>query len=168
MDPVDQIKAKLHLKPHPMEGGYFVETYRSDVSIPEIFLPEKYKGRRSLSTAIYYLLSPESCSRIHRLNSDEIFHFYSGDPVEMLLMFPDGSTKLVILGNEIVNGMSPQVFIPGGVWQGAMLRPGGRYALLGTTVSPGFDYADYELGIRKYLIGAYPLRKELIISLTAG
>lgn len=162
----DQIITLLNLKPHPEEGGYFVETYRSSETISEKALPSHYKGARPFGTAIYYLLTPETFSSIHRLQSDEIFHFYIGDPIEMPQLFPDGSGKVLILGSDILNGMQPQVFVPRGIWQGAKLLKGGKYALLGTTVSPGFELADYEFGRRDELVKSYPKFQELIIALT--
>ena len=162
----DQIIALLNLTPHPKEGGYFRETYRSSEATLERALPSRYKGMRSFATAIYYLLTPETFSAIHRLQSDEIFHFYLGDPVEMLQLWPDGSGKLIILGSDILRGMRPQVAVPRGVWQGARLRNGGKLALLGTTVSPGFEFADYESGHRDELIKSYPRFREWIIALT--
>jgi predicted cupin superfamily sugar epimerase len=162
----DQIKTLLNLKPHPEEGGYFVETYRSTENIPEQALPDRYKDIRSYGTAIYYLLTPETFSGMHRLRSDEIFHFYLGDPVEMLQLWPDGSGRTLILGSDILNGMQPQVIVPRGIWQGAKLLLGGRFALLGTTVSPGFEFVDYETGKRDVLLGSYPQFRDLIIALT--
>jgi predicted cupin superfamily sugar epimerase len=103
---------------------------------------------------------------MHRLWSDEIFHFYSGDPVEMLQLSPDGSGRVAILGSDILNGMQPQAVVGRGVWQGARLLKGGKFALLGTTVSPGFEFADYESGHRDELIKSYPQFRELIIALT--
>lgn len=163
---IDQIINILNLKPHPEEGGYFVETYRSTENIPEEASPNRYKGIRSHSTAIYYLLTPETFSAIHRLQSDEIFHFYLGDPAEMLQLWPDGSGRMVILGSDILNGMQPQLIVPRGVWQGSRLLKGGRFALLGTTVSPGFEFTDYVTGQRKDLVKSYPQFEDLIISLT--
>lgn len=162
----DQIKNIFNLKPHSEEGGYFIETYRSLESIPEEALPDRYKGFRSYATAIYYLLTPETFSLIHRLQSDEIFHFYLGDPVEMLQLFPDGSGRILILGSDILNGMKPQATVPRGVWQGARLFHGSRFALLGTTVSPGFDYKDYESGRRDVLLKSFPEFRDWIIALT--
>jgi len=162
----DKIIALLNLKPHPEEGGYFVETYRSSETISEKALPSRYKGVRSFGTAIYYLLTPETFSTMHRLQSDEIFHFYLGAPVEMLQLWPDGSGRILILGTDIMNGMKPQVVIPKGVWQGARLFKDGKFALLGTTVSPGFDFSDYEFGHRDELVKSYPKFRELIIALT--
>ncbi len=162
----DQIISLLNMKPLPSEGGYFVETYRSSDSIPEMALPSRYRGMRSLGTAIYYLLTPESFSAIHRLRSDEIFHFYLGDPVEMLQLWPDGTGRIVMLGPDLLNGMRPQVIVPKGVWQGARLRKNGKWALLGTTVSPGFEFADFEPGQKGELADSYPEFRHLIIALT--
>jgi hypothetical protein len=166
MPTADQIRTLLHLKPHPEEGGYFIETFRSSETISEKALPSRYKGRRSFGTAIYYLLSTETFSAMHRLRSDEIFHFYSGDPVEMLQLTPDGSGRVVILGSDVLNGMQPQVVIPRGVWQGARLLKNGKFALLGATVSPGFEFVDYESGLRDELIRSYPKFQDLITALT--
>ncbi len=162
----DQIIALLNLKPHPKEGGYFTETYRSSETIPEKTLPSRYEGMRPFGTAIYYLLTPETFSAMHRLKSDEIFHFYLGDPVEMLQLWPDGTSRILLLGSDLLNGMQPQIAVPRGVWQGARLLKNGRLALLGTTVSPGFKFADYESGRRDELVKSYPQFREWIIALT--
>jgi predicted cupin superfamily sugar epimerase len=140
----DEIIARLRLQPHPKEGGFFRETYRADEHIAVAALPDRYPGPRSLSTAIYYLLTPETCSVLHRLRGDEVFHFLAGDPVEMLQLLPDGSGRTVILGADLAAGMEPQVIVPAGVWQGSRLQAGGAWALLGATVAPGFEYEDYE------------------------
>jgi predicted cupin superfamily sugar epimerase len=154
----------LQLQPHPKEGGYFRETYRSADSFSD--LPSRYRGKRSASTAIYYLLTPETFSAMHRLASDEIFHFYMGSPVEMLQLFPDGQGKIVGLGSDLKAGQSPQVIVPAGVWQGSRLVAGGSFALMGTTVAPGFDFADYESGEREKLIEQYPQFAKMIRELT--
>ena len=102
---------------------------------------------------------------MHRLASDEVFHIYLGDPVEMLQLFPNGSGNVVTLGQDLEKGMRPQVVVPRGVWQGSRLVPGGRFALLGTTVAPGFEFADYEQGRRDDLLEAYPAFREIILAL---
>lgn len=161
-----EIIARLNLSPHPKEGGWFRETYRSREALAAGALPARYGAARSVSTAIYYLLTPDTVSAMHRLASDEVFHFYAGDPVEQLRLFPDGRAGVTILGGDLAAGMAPQSVVPAGVWQGARLIPGGRYALLGCTVAPGFDYADYEHGARAALAAAYPGFAALIAALT--
>jgi uncharacterized protein len=157
---------KLGLIPHPEEGGFYRETYRSGEIISQAALPKRYKSDRTVGTAIYYFLIPGTCSRLHRLLSDEIFHFYLGDPINMLLLYPDGKSQEIILGPDLMAGHQMQVVVPRGVWQGSLLKVGGKYALLGTTVAPGFDYEDYEAGEREDLICQYPGNKELITRLT--
>jgi predicted cupin superfamily sugar epimerase len=160
----EEIIKLLQLQPHPKEGGYFRETYRSADSFTD--LPSRYRGKRSASTAIYYLLTPESFSAMHRLASDEVFHFYLGSPVEMLNLFPDGHGTVVSLGSDLTAGQSPQIMVPAGVWQGSRLASGGQFALMGTTVAPGFDFADYESGQREKLIEQYPQFAKMIRELT--
>ena len=162
----DTVKSLLNLKPHPEEGGYFSETYRSPHILSKDILPEGYKEKRSLATAIYYLLTPDTFSALHRLPTDELFHFYLGDPVEMLQLLPDGSGRTITLGQDITNGMQLQVVVKKGVWQGSRLCTGGQFALLGTTMSPGFESSDYESGQRKGLIADYPQFENLIREFT--
>ena len=164
-----QIIDLLALQSLTIEGGYFRETYpRPPFSIPAAALPVDYGGDRSASTAIYYFLTPETFSAIHRVKSDEVFHFYAGDPVGMLQLLPDGSGRTVAIGNDLAAGHTPQVVVPAGVWQGCRLIAGGRWALLGCTVAPGFDYADFEAGPREQLITTHPKFAELIDALTTS
>ncbi len=165
---VEQILNLLQLQRHPAEGGYFAETYRAEESFALQHLPSRYQGARSYSTAIYYLLTADTFSAMHRLRSDEIYHFYLGDPVEMLQLWPDGGGRVLLLGQDIVAGMKLQVVVPRGVWQGSRLLPGGQFALLGTTTAPGFEYADFEAGGREALIAAYPQFHDRIVALTPG
>src|SRR5215469_2333407 len=152
----DEIKKLLNLTPHPCEGGSFIQTWRSEEVIPQGALPSRYPADRAAGTCIYYLLEPGTFSEMHRLASDEIFHFYYGDPVEMLQLLPDGSARTVVLGNDLASGHHPQLVVAKYVWQGSRLVPGGQVALLGCTVSPGFDYEDYETGLREPLLRDYP------------
>jgi uncharacterized protein len=165
-----EIKKLLNLAPHPIEGGSFIQTWRSEEAIPHASLPARYAADRFAGTCIYYLLEPGTFSEMHRLASDEIFHFYYGDPVEMLQLLPDGSARTVILGNDLARGHHPQLIVPRNVWQGSRLLPGDQaghqVALLGCTVSPGFDYADYESGRRDSLQRDYPTFSDLIGILT--
>jgi predicted cupin superfamily sugar epimerase len=162
----EEIKQLLNLEAHPREGGYFRQTWKSEEEIPLSALPSRYGGARAAGTAIYYLLEPSTFSEMHRLISDEVFHFYFGDPVEMLQLWPDGSSRVVQLGSDLASGTMPQLVVPKGVWQGSRLAPGGRVALLGCSVSPGFDYADYETGRRAELVREYPESAALIELLT--
>lgn len=162
----DEIKRLLKLEPHPCEGGWFVQTWRAEETIPQEALPARYPAARAAGTCIYYLLEPGTFSEMHRLASDEIFHFYLGDPVEMLQLLPDGSARTVLLGADLAAGQHPQLVVPKNVWQGSRLAPGGRLALLGCTVSPGFDYADYEAGRAEPLSRKYPQYDGLIRQLT--
>lgn len=149
----EQLIALLNLKPLRFEGGFFKETYRLG---------------ESRATAIYYLLTPDTVSVLHTLPSDEIYHFYLGDPVEMLQLHPDGTGKKIIIGIDIEQGMSPQVVVPKDVWQGSILLPGGSFALLGATMTPGFLKKDYIEGDREVLLTRYPeYNKEIIARTTA-
>jgi len=141
----------LRLEPLPVEGGHFRQTWRSDAG-----------------TAIYYLLSddPDSFSAMHRLPTDEIYHFYLGDPVEMLLLQADGRVEDVTLGPDVLKGEHVQFVVPHGAWQGSRLRDGGRFALLGTTMAPGFDPSGYEGGSRERLIAEYPAAAAAVRRLT--
>jgi predicted cupin superfamily sugar epimerase len=165
MPTAQELIALLNLQPHPKEGGFFRETYRAEDRFAAVQLPHRYGGERSASTAIFYLLTPDTYSAVHRLASDEIFHFYLGSPVRMLQLDPGGS-KEIVLGQNLLAGQQVQVLAPRGVWQGSLLEPGGDFALLGCTVAPGFDYADYEHGNRAELLAQFPQHAELIRRLT--
>lgn len=154
------------MKPLPEEGGYYVETYRCAEKIARANLPARYTGDRSFCTAILYLLTPDTLSRLHRLKSDEIFHFYSGDPVTMLQLHPDGSSDIFTLGPDILAGRHIQLTVPRGSWQGGFLNEGGKFALMGTTVAPGFEIEDFEIADREKLLTQYPAQKSLITRLT--
>lgn len=164
MDPSELIQL-LNLKPLPHEGGFFAETYRSYERIEA--LPHRYDGgTRAFSTAIYYLLTPDTFSAMHRLPSDELYHFYLGDTVEILQLYEDGTGTITKIGNDLASGVRPQVIIPRGVWQGSRLVSGGKVALLGTTVAPGFEFTDFESGRRDRLLSSYPQFAEMITALT--
>jgi uncharacterized protein len=163
MPSANQLICHLGLQPHPKEGGYFRETYRAADSYPA---SDRYVGPRCASTAIYYLLTPNTFSALHRLQTDEVFHFYLGGPVRMLQLDPDGQGRSIILGPDVLSGQQLQVVVPHGIWQGSLLEPGGEFALLGCTVAPGFEYVDYESGDRQALLRQYPAFAELIHCLT--
>jgi hypothetical protein len=155
-----EIKEILGLEPHPVEGGYFRRTYTSPGTV------QLERGTRRHGTAIYYLLEPGTFSEMHVLDSDEIFHFYLGDPAEMLQLWPDGRSARVTLGPDLVNGHHVQLLVPAGVWQGTRLIGDGRVALLGCTVTPGFDFADYRGGSYEELAARWPAEAERIRALT--
>jgi len=156
----DQIKSLLHLEPHPVEGGWFRRTYTSAASV------ELPRGQRAQGTAIYYLLEAGTFSEMHVLASDEIFHFYLGDPVEMLQLLPDGRSAVFALGPDLAAGQHVQLVVPAGVWQGTRLVADGKVALLGCTVTPGFDFADYRNASAEELIAKWPAEAERIRKLT--
>ncbi len=156
----------LGLEPLPGEGGFYRETYRSDEQIPAGSLPARYSVDKQFGTVIYYLLTPEIHSALHRLSSDEIFHFYLGDPVTMLQLHGDGRGEMIVLGQDIEAGQHLQCVVRRGVWQGMFLNPGGSFALMGTTVAPAFDFEDYQPGSREDLIRKYPDFAEIIKRLT--
>jgi len=140
----------LSLSPLPLEGGFYRETYRS-----------------AHSTAIYYLLTSDTFSAMHRLRDDEVYHVYLGDPVELLQLEPGGASRVVTLGADLAAGQQVQHVVPAGVWQGSRLATGGAMALLGTTMAPGFAFEGFELGERAALIDGWPDRRRQIEALTA-
>ena len=160
----EEIKRLLGLEPHPVEGGWFRRTYTSALSVP------MERGgavvSRAMGSAIYYLLEPDTFSEMHVLSSDELFHFYLGDPVEMLQLWPSGETKVVMLGPNLEKGQQVQVLVPAGVWQGTRLIGEGKVALLGCSVVPGFDFADYVSGSYAELAERWPREAERIRELT--
>lgn len=146
MNEYDKIIELLGLKPHP-EGGFYSETYRSEEIIRKDCLPERYNGDRSFGTAIYFLLRGQDESRLHRLLSDEIWHFYAGVPLE-LTYYPESDIrkrKTFILGNDILNGQVPQVVVPRNYLMLAKPIDSSSYTLVGCTTAPGFDFEDFEI-----------------------
>ena len=166
MPSAEELIRHLGLVPHPKEGGFFRETYRAAESWSAPALPKRYQGPRSASTAIYYLLTPNTFSALHRLQTDEIFHFYLGDPIRMLQLDPDGQGRTIVLGSKVLEDQHLQVVVPNGIWQGSYLEPGGTFALVGCTVAPGFEFADYESGDRQALQSQYPAFADMIQRLT--
>ena len=159
---------RLHMAKIPGEGAWFAVTSTSDIMLPASALPVRYGSPRPAGTAIYALVTRADFSAMHWLKTDEIWHFYAGDPIELLLLYPEGKDAVVTLGADVLGGQRPQFTVPAGVWMGA--RPkgdaAGAYSLFGTTMAPGFDYADYEPGYRETLQAAYPARAGLIAELT--
>lgn len=154
----DQLIQRLGLKKLPGEGGYYKETYRSS---------EMASSDRHLSTAIYYLVTADVNSKMHRVNSDEIFHFYFGDPVQMLLLYPSGESRIVFMGHNIPSGQKAQLIVPKGTWQGCTVVEGEHgFSFMGTTMSPGFEFEDFELGAADFLASRFPQHESMIRNLT--
>lgn len=165
----EEVKKLLGLQPHPREGGWYVRTYEATESIAaHAFADGRYDGARRTGTAIYYLLELDTFSEMHRLKSDEVFHFYAGDLVEMLQLLADGSGKRILIGNDLRGEARPQVTVERGVWQGSRLTAGGAWALLGCSVSPGFEFDDYEEGRCAELSAGWPEWAAMIEALTRG
>jgi predicted cupin superfamily sugar epimerase len=158
----------FNLKELPVEGGLYCQTYRSLETILSKDLPPRYQIDKPFGTAIIYLYTndPDSFSAMHTLPTDEIYHFYMGDPVEFLQLYEDGKSERVILGHDILNGQLVQHIVPKECWQGSHLLPGGQWALIGTTMAPGFTFEDYLGGGINELVLKYPGEANLIRQLT--
>ena len=155
----------LGLAPHP-EGGYFRETYRSAETVEGNHLPARFGGPRAHSTAIYFLLPGAQVSALHRIKSDEVWHFYTGGALTLTLIHPDGRLDAVRLGPDPARGEAFQAIVPAGCWYGAAVDDHEAYALVGGTVSPGFDFADFELADREALLARFPQHHGAILRLT--
>ena len=157
--------ASLRLQPHP-EGGFYRETYRAQEIIASAHLPRRFGGARACSTAIYFLLPGDQVSVFHRIKSDEIWHFYAGSALTLTLIHPDGRLEARQLGADPEHGESFQVLVPAGCWYGAAVDDPTGYALVGGTVAPGFDFADFELADRQMLLASFPQHRHAILRLT--
>jgi predicted cupin superfamily sugar epimerase len=161
-----EVRRRLGLSPLVFEGGSFRETWRAAERVPAAALPARYGAARALGTAILYLLESGEVSAMHRLRSDETWHFYRGDAVELLQLDPDGAAHVVVMGGDLSAGEHAQHTVPRGAWHGARVIPGGAWALLGTTVAPGFEPDDFEAGERAALLAGWPRAAALIEALT--
>jgi uncharacterized protein len=162
---LDTIIHTLQLKPHP-EGGYFRETYRSPGTISREELGERYSGKRNFSTCIYFLLTSESFSAFHRIIQDEAWHFYDGSPLILHMISSGREYTKVTIGRNFDMGEIPQFVVAGGSWFAAEVAEKDSFSLLGCTVAPGFDFADFEMGRRDELTANFPEYREVIHSLT--
>ncbi|HQN20236.1 MAG TPA: cupin domain-containing protein [Syntrophobacteraceae bacterium] len=156
---------ELNLSKHP-EGGYYRQTYRSKESVRKEHLPDRFSGPRAFSTAIYYLLPGDEVSRFHRLQSDEVWHFHAGSSLTLYIIDDEGSLVQMELGASIERGEALQVVIGAGKWFGALVNDPASYSLVGCTVSPGFEYEDFEIGDRQDLIQKFPRHHRIIEKLT--
>lgn len=160
-----EIIKRLNLQEHP-EGGYFKETYRSTEIISNKELGEKYQGDRNHSTCIYFMLTSEKFSAFHKINQDEFWHYYKGAPLKLHIISQEGEYSFVMIGNDFEKGEVPQYVVKGGDWFAAEVLEEDTYTLVGCTVAPGFDFADFVLPKREELVGMFPKHKEIIKNLT--
>jgi uncharacterized protein len=158
-----EIMATLGLERHPT-CGFVAETYRSSLKIPEKALPEAYEGVRPYASALYFLVTPDAQIVLHRIRSDQLYHHYLGDPLEVLMLFPGGDGAIATVGSDLASGMRPQLLIPGGTFHTSRLASGGAgYALLASTEWPGVEPPDVEHGDAEALARAYPdFRAEIL------
>jgi uncharacterized protein len=156
---------KLQLEPHP-EGGYFRQSYRSEVLIGREALPAGFSGARAVSTAIYFLLEGKNFSAFHRLRSDEVWHFYTGDPLVVHVVEPEGNYFRILLGRDLDGGQVLQGVVRAGCWFASHVADWNSFSVVGCTVAPGFDFEDFEMAKREELAARYPWHRELIERLT--
>ncbi len=154
---------RLKLEPLPEEGGFYRQTYKSSLSVTS---NRPSSDVRAASTAIYFLLTPDNFSALHRLTTDEVYHFYAGDPMRLVQIDESGQLQKIVMGPDLSSGHQPQVVVPKGVWQGSRLIEGGDWALLGCTVAPGFEFSDLEMGSREQLLRQYPEARTTILEHT--
>lgn len=150
-----QLIEKYHLQPHP-EGGFYRSTYRSPDMIPSEVLPRRFKGERPYSTAIYFLLQAGDFSAFHRIQSDEVWHFYAGGTLLVHVIHYNGKLETIRLGSDIEAGEQFQHVVPAGCWFASEPAPGTAFSFVGCTVAPGFDFADFELASASELARTYP------------
>lgn len=151
----------LQLLPHP-EGGYYKETYRCE----ELIHPKDFSGERNISTSIYFLLEEFNFSAFHKIKSDEVWHFYAGDALEVIEITVNGKLKITSLGANVSAGEVFQYVVPAHNWFASRVKYGGKFSLVGCTVAPGFDFNDFELAEGKKLTAQFPEHKETIEALT--
>ena len=157
----EEIKGMLDLKPHPT-CGFVAETYRSPLKIPANALPEAYQDERPYGSALYFLVTPDAQIVMHRIRSDQLYHHYLGDPLEVLMLYPDGTGAVATVGSDLTAGERPQLFIPGGTFHTSRLASEASFALLVSTEWPGVEPPDVEHGDIEELVRAYPNFREEI------
>ncbi len=155
----------LDLQPHP-EGGFYKEVYRSAECIPTSALADKYIGDRNVCTSIYFMLTSETFSAFHKINQDEIWHFYQGTPIELHIISPQGEHQKIMIGHAFEKGEIPQVVVPAHHWFAAKVFEENSFSLVGCTVAPGFDFRDFELAKENQLALVYPQHKKIIKAFT--
>lgn len=165
MTSLETLIKQLDLQPHP-EGGYYKETYRSQGDISEDCLPETYGGSRNYATGIYFVLTSDNFSSFHKINQDEMWHFYDGAPIRLHIVSKEGKYDYHIIGRDVLSGQVPQLVVKGGDWFAAEVVGNDTYSFVGCTVSPGFDFKDFVLPKRQELIDQFPEHTPIITKLT--
>jgi predicted cupin superfamily sugar epimerase len=164
MSVVDQLIAQYNLRPHP-EGGWYRQTYKSVELVIGDALPERFGGSRTFSTAIYFLLEQGNFSAFHRIKSDECWHFYAGGPLHVFVIDQNGILKTILLGNDFERGQTFQYIVPANCWFASRPAPGSAYSFVGCTVSPGFEFEDFDLAKPDILSKMYPQHIKVITEL---
>ena len=164
MSIVNTLIRRYSLEPHP-EGGWYKQTYKSTELIAAETLPKRFGASRAFYTAIYFLLEKGNFSAFHRIKSDECWHFYAGDPLLIYIIEQTGELKIISLGNDHEKGQSFQYVVPANCWFASRPAPESEYCFVGCTVSPGFEFDDFELADASELSTIYPKHKPIIIEL---
>ncbi len=162
---IERIAKQLDLLPHP-EGGYYKELYRSQGVIAQDAMPTGFKGPRNFCTSIYFLLTSENFSAFHRIQQDEIWHFYEGSPLTVHVIDLEGNYRAHKVGMDLSKGLQPQLVVPAGCWFASSVETKDGFSFVGCTVAPGFDFEDFELANRTSLSNEYPQHREIIKRLT--
>lgn len=162
---VETLVKELDLLPHP-EGGYFKETYRSEGKIAHTCLSPDFKGDRNMATGIYFLIEKGNFSALHKIKSDETWHFYYGDALEVIEINELGKLTITQIGTNILQGETFQYTVKANTWFGSRVSGNGLFSLVGCTVYPGFDFNDFELANREDLIKLFPNHQNIITELT--
>ncbi|HET6768989.1 MAG TPA: cupin domain-containing protein [Chitinophagaceae bacterium] len=161
MSRINQLIQQYNLQPHP-EGGWYRQTYKSDEQITADSLPQRFGGSRAFATAIYFLLEQGNFSAFHRIKSDECWHFYAGDPLNIYIIHSNGKLETISMGHDFERGQTSQYVVPANCWFGSRPAPGSNYCFVGCTVSPGFEFDDLELADATSLSIVYPQHKAII------
>lgn len=161
-----QIVEKLDLKFHPIEGGYFRQTYVASEGTLHAFLPQRFDGDRPFCSQIYYLLMPGRISAMHMMLADMTYHFYAGGPLEVVEITPDGDVLKTVMGSDVLAGQALQHTVMAGNWLGSSCLDKEAFALIGCSVAPAMSLDDYEHGIREDLLEAFPTHQDIIRKLT--
>ena len=162
---VDYLVKELNLLPHP-EGGYYKETYRSEGLIHMNALPNGFSGDRNIATSIFFLIEKNNFSALHKIKSDETWHFYYGDALEVIEIDENGILRITAIGNNLAKGECFQYTVKANTWFGSRVKTGGNFSLVGCTVAPGFDFNDFELGTNEMLSNLFPQHQKIINEMT--